>query len=77
MSVLCPDKGPPRLLRLVGPAAFSFLNYVSVLDRENNLLRVRQDWWDENSKQAQELVLRTEEYILTEDDFPQVELLAE
>ena len=77
MSVLCPDNGPPRLLRLVSGADFPYPDVVSTLDRKHNLLRVREDWWDNNSKAAQESVLRTEQLCLIEDNLPRVSLLAD
>jgi hypothetical protein len=57
---LCPDTGPPRLLRfdLEGDGV------VSILDAEQNLLRINKRLFDQLDANDQARVLRTREQVL-------------
>ena len=49
----------PRLLRKVTGDEFPARDIVATLDMENNLVRVRQDWWDAQPVSYTHLTLPT------------------
>jgi len=53
---LCPDTGPPRLIRFTSLPGTT----ISTLDKENNLLRVDREKFDQLSKEDRETIIRTD-----------------
>ncbi len=58
-----------RLLRVVDGTEMPSRSTVVTYDRENNLIRVRSDWWTKQSSQVQRLVWMNHEPYLFESDF--------
>lgn len=58
-----------RLLREVDGSDFFSQEVVATFDKENNLIRVRRDWWREQSAWVQRAVWKTDVPYLLETDF--------
>jgi len=70
MPSLKPSKPSlPRLLRKVTGDEFPARDIVATLDMENNLVRVRQDWWDAQPAIVQNQIWKMTEAYLIESDF--------
>lgn len=60
MSNLCPDDGPPRLIRFVTHEVMPSSETLSVLDRTNNLLLVQKELFDLLTPSDQRSVIATD-----------------
>lgn len=58
LSNLCPDDGPPRLIRFVTSEVLPS-NVVSYLDESKNLLRINKDIYDTLDKMVQQRIEKT------------------
>ena len=65
-TVLCPDKGLPRLIRYDLPD--NELDLVSVLNIEQNLLRINRVLFDMLSEMQQDWVIKTRKQYLYRND---------
>lgn len=59
MFQLCPDTGPPRLIRFVASADMPAPDVIATLDPRQNLLRIDREVFDLLDRLDQEMVLRT------------------